>query len=302
MCGIAGIVNLTEPTAIDPQIVRRMADAITHRGPDEDGFFFRPGLGMANRRLSIVGLHDGKQPIHNEDRSVSVVFNGELFDYPEVKAQLQSKGHQFRTHCDTELVPHLYEEHGEGVFEKLRGQFAVALWDERQHQLLLARDRFGICPLYWTQQGHLLLFASEIKALLASGLVPAKADPRGINHVFTFFALPGPVTCFAGINCLLPGRYLRILPSRPVLRGGVGGEADALAMIASNSPEPSRTNEATARLDPLTPSPSPPEYRGRGEWDPRRDHREHRHRRPVDGAFREQELSRCRGRHRAVAI
>ena len=210
MCGIAGIVNLYEPSAIDPQIVRRMADAITHRGPDEDGYFFRPGLALANRRLSIVGLADGKQPIANEDRSVSVVFNGELFDYPEVKAQLQSKGHQFRTHCDTELIPHLYEDHGEAVFEKLRGQFAIALWDERRQQLLLARDRFGICPLYWTQQGDLLLFASEIKALLASGLVPAKADPRGINHVFTFFAMPGPVTCFAGINCLLPGRYLRI--------------------------------------------------------------------------------------------
>jgi asparagine synthase (glutamine-hydrolysing) len=210
MCGIAGIVNLTEPAPIDPQIVRRMADAITHRGPDEDGYFFRPGIGMANRRLSIVGLADGKQPIANEDRSVSVVFNGELFDYPEVKAQLQSKGHQFRTHCDTELIPHLYEEHAEGVFEKLRGQFAIALWDERQQQLLLARDRFGICPLYWTRQGDLLLFASEIKALLASGLVPAKPDVRGINHVFTFFALPGPVTCFAGVNCLLPGRCLKI--------------------------------------------------------------------------------------------
>jgi asparagine synthase (glutamine-hydrolysing) len=210
MCGIAGIVNLTEPADIDPQIVRRMAEAITHRGPDEDGYFFRPCVALANRRLSIVGLADGKQPISNEDHSVSVVFNGELFDYPEVKAQLQSKGHQFRTHCDTELIPHLYEEHGEGVFEKLRGQFAVALWDERKRQLLLARDRFGICPLFWTQQGDWLLFASEIKALLASGLVPAKPDVRGINHVFTFFALPGPVTCFAGINCLLPGRYLKI--------------------------------------------------------------------------------------------
>ena len=214
MCGIAGIVNLTEPIAIDPQIVRRMAGAITHRGPDEDGFFFRPGLGMANRRLSIVGLADGKQPISNEDRSVSVVVSGELFDYPEVKAQLQAKGHQFRTHCDTELIPHLYEEHTEAFLEKLRGQFAIALWDESKQQLLLARDRFGICPLYWTRQqtdeGEFLLFASEIKALLASGMVQAKADPRGINHVFTFFALPGPVTCFAGINCLLPGHYLKI--------------------------------------------------------------------------------------------
>jgi asparagine synthase (glutamine-hydrolysing) len=210
MCGIAGIVNLTEPTAIDAHIVRRMADAITHRGPDEDGYFFRPGVAVANRRLSIVGLADGKQPISNEDRSVSVVFNGELFDYPEVKAQLSGKGHQFRTHCDTELIPHLYEDHGEGVFERLRGQFAIALWDERRQQLLLGRDRFGICPLYWTRQGDLVLFASEIKALVASGLVAAKPDPRGINHVFTFFALPGPVTCFAGINCLLPGRYLKI--------------------------------------------------------------------------------------------
>ncbi|MBM3992670.1 MAG: asparagine synthase (glutamine-hydrolyzing) [Planctomycetes bacterium] len=223
MCGIAGVVNLVEPRPIEPQLVRRMADAITHRGPDDDGYFFRPGLGMANRRLSIVGLHDGKQPLHNEDRSVSVVFNGELFDYPEVKAELQSKGHQFRTHCDTELVPHLYEDHGEDFLEKLRGQFALALWDERKQHLLLARDRFGICPLYWTQQGDLLLFASEIKALLASGLVPAKPDPRGINHVFTFFATPGPVTCFAGINCLLPGRYLRIdagQAGKPDLRTG----------------------------------------------------------------------------------
>src|SRR5437660_11421562 len=210
MCGIAGIVNLTAPTDIEPQIVRRMADALTHRGPDEDGYFFRPGVAMANRRLSIVGLADGKQPIANEDRSVSVVFNGELFDYPEVKAQLSARGHYFRTHCDTELIPHLYEEHGDAVFEKLRGQFAIALWDERQQQLLLARDRFGICPLYWTRQGDLLLFASEIKALLASRLVPARPDVRGINHVFTFFALPGPVTCFEGINCLLPGRYLKV--------------------------------------------------------------------------------------------
>ncbi len=210
MCGVAGIVNLTEPAPVDAQIVRRMADAITHRGPDEDGYFFRPGLGMANRRLSIVGLADGKQPIANEDRSVSVVFNGELFDYPEVKALLCSRGHQFRTHCDTELIPHLYEDHGEALFEKLRGQFAIALWDERRQQLLLARDRFGICPLYWSRQGNLLLFASEIKALLASGLIPAKPDVRGINHIFTFFALPGPVTCFSGINCLLPGHYLKI--------------------------------------------------------------------------------------------
>src|SRR5262249_4319997 len=171
-------------------------------------------VALASRRLSIVGLFDGRQPISNEDGAVSVVFNGELFDYPEVKADLTSRGHVFRTHADTELIPHLYEDHGEAMLEKLRGQFAIALWDERNQRLLLARDRFGICPLYWTRQttaaGDFLLFASEIKALLASGLVPARPDPRGINHAFTFFALPGPVTCFQGIQILLPGHCLTV--------------------------------------------------------------------------------------------
>jgi asparagine synthase (glutamine-hydrolysing) len=250
MCGIAGIVNLSAPIPIDASVVRRMASAITHRGPDEDGYFHRPGLAMANRRLSIVGLHDGKQPISNEDGDISVVFNGELFDYPEVKAQLEGNGHHFRTHCDTELIPHLYEEHGEGVFEKLRGQFAIALWDERKQQLLLARDRFGICPLYWSQQGDYLLFASEIKALLASGMIAARPDVRGINHAFTFFATPGPVTCFEGINCLLPGRYLRILPS-PHWGRGAGGEG---ASTDSNGVH-------SLGNTPLTPSPPA----GRGE-------------------------------------
>jgi asparagine synthase (glutamine-hydrolysing) len=218
MCGIAGIVNLSGPTAIDPLVLRRMADAIVHRGPDEDGYLVRPGLGLASRRLSIVGLFDGKQPIYNEDRSVAVVFNGELFDYPERKAELQQRGHAFRTHCDTELLPHLWEDHGEDMLVRLRGQFAFALWDERRRQLTIARDRFGICPLYWIRQqtadGELLLFASEIKALLASGLVPARPDVRGINHAFTFFAVPGPVTCFEGIQYLLPGHYLRVRDGR----------------------------------------------------------------------------------------
>jgi asparagine synthase (glutamine-hydrolysing) len=160
--------------------------------------------------LSILGLADGQQPISNEDGSVWVVYNGELFDYPEEKARLEARGHRFRTHCDTELIPHLWEEHGEGLFDRLRGQFAFALYDRRQRRLLVARDRFGICPLYWTRQGDRLLFASEVKALLASGLVPARPDLRGINHIFTFFALPGAVTCFEGVSLLLPGHYLDV--------------------------------------------------------------------------------------------
>lgn len=220
MCGIAGIVDLAGRRPIPPDLAQAMADAMIHRGPDEDGFLEQPGLSLVSRRLSIIGLADGRQPITNEDGTVSVVFNGELFDYPERRAELQSRGHQFATHCDTELIPHLWEEHGEGMFERMRGQFALALWDERRQQLVLGRDRFGICPLYWTRQTEAgrdwLLFASEIKALLATGVVQARVEPRGLDQVFTFFAQPGPVTCFAGVYSLLPGHYLRIQlgPSR----------------------------------------------------------------------------------------
>ena len=210
MCGIAGAIDMSGNRLIPPGTLRAMADAILHRGPDEDGYFQDSGISLANRRLSIVGLADGKQPISNEDGTISVVFNGELFDYPEQRAKLEAKGHRFRTHCDTELFPHLWEEYGEGMFEHLHGQYAVALWDARERRLILARDRFGICPLYWAQRDGWLLLGSEIKAILASGMVTARPDPRGINHVFTFFAMPGPVTCFEGINLLLPGHFLDI--------------------------------------------------------------------------------------------
>ncbi len=214
MCGIAGMIHLTGRAPLPSGSLHAMAESIVHRGPDEDGFLERPGLGFASRRLSIVGLADGRQPISNEDRTVHVVFNGEFFDYPEAKARLEGRGHRFRTHCDTELIPHTWEDDQERMFDHLRGQFAIALWDEKRQCVLLARDRFGICPLYWTRQqtptGEWLLFASEIKALLASGMVDARVDRQGINHIFTFFSMPGPVTCFEGVRALLPGRYLRI--------------------------------------------------------------------------------------------
>jgi asparagine synthase (glutamine-hydrolysing) len=212
MCGIAGIVDLAGSRIVADGIIQRMTQAIVHRGPDEEGYYQRRGVVLGSRRLSIVGLADGQQPVANEDRSVSVVFNGEFFDYPEQRAELESRGHRLVTHCDTEIVPHLWEENQEGVFERLRGQFALALWDERRHRLVLGRDRFGICPLYWTRQGDWLLFASEIKALLASGLVPARPDLRGIDHIFTFAAMPGPTTCFEGVQLLPPGHYLRVVP------------------------------------------------------------------------------------------
>src|SRR5947209_12711351 len=148
MCGIAGMMDLTGRQPAPTQVVRRMAAAIVHRGPDEDGFFDRREVSLGSRRLSIVGLADGRQPLANEDRNVHVVYNGELFDYPERRKELEAKGHTFRTHTDTELLPHLYEKHGERMWETLRGQFAVALWDERQQRMLMPRERWGICRLF----------------------------------------------------------------------------------------------------------------------------------------------------------
>src|SRR5262249_47372977 len=212
MCGIAGMFDLSGQREAPVGVVPAMARAIVHRGPDEDGFLQRPGFHLASRRLSIVGLADGQQPIANEDRTVWTVFNGELFEYPEVKAQLEGKGHVFRTHTDTELIPHLREENREKMFHHLRRQFAFCLWDSRTNEVILARDRPGICPLFYTVVKHdgttWLMFASEMKGLFASGLVDRKPDLQGLNHIFTYFAMPGPTTVFAGIKCLVPGRYL----------------------------------------------------------------------------------------------
>lgn len=219
MCGIAGIIDLAGQRPVPDGTIHRMARALLHRGPDEEGYLVRPGLALASRRLSIVGLADGQQPVANEDRSVFVVFNGELFDYIEERAALKTRGHKFVTHCDTEVVPHSWEECGEKMWEQLRGQFAIALWDERKRQLHLGRDRFGIAPLFWTRQDDWLLFASEIKGLLASGMVQGRPDRRGIDHIFTFSAMPGPRTCFEGIQLLTPGHFLTVTP-------GNGGGAD----------------------------------------------------------------------------
>jgi asparagine synthase (glutamine-hydrolysing) len=210
MCGIAGLLDLAGKRPVLKGTVRAMADALYHRGPDQDGYLIRPGLALASRRLSIVDLADGRQPFSSEAGDVFVVFNGELFDYPTLRTNLEHRGHHFTTHCDPELIPHLWEEYQEGMFAHLRGQFAFALWDESRRHLILARDRFGICPLYWAYRNNWLLFGSEIKALTASGLVTARTDWQGINHLFTFFALPGPVTCFKGVQSLLPGHYLSI--------------------------------------------------------------------------------------------
>jgi asparagine synthase (glutamine-hydrolysing) len=168
MCGIAGIIDLGGQRPAPEGAIQRMARAILHRGPDEEGFLIAPGLALASRRLSIVGLADGQQPMSNEDGSVFVVFNGELFDHVERRAELEARGHRLVTHCDTEIIPHLYEEHGDGMWERLRGQFAIALWDRGSASFTSGATVSG-SRRFLERQGDWLLFASEIKGLLASG-------------------------------------------------------------------------------------------------------------------------------------
>jgi len=224
MCGIAGMIDLSGlRRPVEQARVRAMAQAIVHRGPDDDGFFFAPGIGFANRRLSIVGLADGKQPLANEDKSIHAVFNGEFYDYPELKAELEGRGHTFRTHCDTELIPHLWEDYQDRLVDRLQGQFAFAVFDSRNNRVVLARDQFGICPLYWARvrhgDGEWLLFGSEIKAILSSGMIVPRPNRRGISGFFTFFSMPGPLTVFENIQALRPGQILdiRLPDNRPAL-------------------------------------------------------------------------------------
>jgi len=207
---MAGVIDLTGRREPDRGMIARMGAALTHRGPDETGTLFAPSVGAIQRRLSIVGLGNGQQPIFNEDRTVAVICNGELFDYPERKAELQARGHVFRGGSDCELIVHFYEEHGEDLFPHLKGQFAFVLFDFSKRIILLARDRVGICPLHWSRQGDFFYFGSEIKALLASCAVPPSADVRGLDHLFTFFALGTRRTLFEGVQAVLPGHYLKI--------------------------------------------------------------------------------------------
>ena len=176
MCGIAGAIDLENQRPIDSRMLHHMSDAITHRGPDEEGHFISGSVGLAARRLSIVDLEDGHQPVFNENRSIVAVYNGELFDHRELRKDLQKRGHTFQSQCDSEVIVHLWEQYGEQMFEHLKGQFAFALYDSRQQILLLVRDRVGICPLHWTRQDNKVYFGSEIKAILASGAVSAAVD------------------------------------------------------------------------------------------------------------------------------
>jgi asparagine synthase (glutamine-hydrolysing) len=214
MCGIAGAIDLTGRREFSPARLLAMTGAIAHRGPDDEQIHVEPGLAMGARRLSIVDLAGGRQPISNEDGTIWVTQNGELFEYPELQAELTARGHRLATRCDTELWAHLYEDHGESVFERTRGQFAITIWDRNARTLILGRDRVGICPLYYTVTDGWLLWGSEIKALLSSGLVAARPDPMGIDLFFHTFCAGTTRTFFEGIQSIPPGHFLRVRDGR----------------------------------------------------------------------------------------
>src|SRR5262245_50991296 len=211
MCGIAGIASLgARPVDLDE--VRRMCGALAHRGPDDEGFHVAGGIALGMRRLSIIDLHSGRQPIGNEDGSVWVVFNGEIYNYRELRDELIRRGHRLATSTDTETIVHLYEEFGPRCVDRLRGMFAFAVWSGRRRRLLLARDRLGIKPLFHAVVGDRLVFASELKAILALGEVEPQLDWAALSHLLTFGTTPRDRSIVAGVAKLEPGHLLEVSP------------------------------------------------------------------------------------------
>jgi asparagine synthase (glutamine-hydrolysing) len=213
MCGIAGIIEREPGASPDRAAIDAMMAALAHRGPDGHGAYYDGPAGLGHRRLSIIDLDTGSQPMANEDESIWIVFNGEIYNYLELRRELISR-HQFRTRSDTEVILHLYEEMGERCLERLNGMFAFALWDTRTRQLFAARDRMGIKPFYWHAGRDRISFASEPKALLAAGLVEAQPDAKALEEYLTFQFCLGDRTLFRDIRRLEPGHYLTFRPSR----------------------------------------------------------------------------------------
>jgi asparagine synthase (glutamine-hydrolysing) len=208
MCGICGKFEFDLQARVSPALVKAMADTISHRGPDDEGYYVSGPIGLGFRRLSIIDLNTGHQPISNEDGSVWIVFNGEIYNYQELREHLLSRGHVFKTRTDTEVIVHLYEEFGEGCVDKLRGMFAFAIWDNRNKLLFIARDRLGIKPLYYASSSKSLVFASEMKAILADPEVRREVEPATIDRFLSFNYTPGEETFFKNIRKLQPGHYI----------------------------------------------------------------------------------------------
>ena len=208
MCGIAGIVR-HDGKPIDEQLLARMCDAIRHRGPDDDGFYINGSVGLGMRRLAIIDLKSGKQPIHNQDRTAWIVFNGEIYNYLELREKLEKLGHTFYTNSDTEAIVHAYDQFGVDCPNHLRGMFAFAIWNERTQELFLARDRVGKKPLLYAQVNNQLVFGSEFSALLLHPDISREIQPEALDYYLSFMCIPAPLTAYRAIRKLEPGHWLR---------------------------------------------------------------------------------------------
>jgi asparagine synthase (glutamine-hydrolysing) len=214
MCGICGVVQIGgEPRAVLAEgVLDAMTDTMTHRGPNDRGTYVEDGVAFGVRRLSIVDVDGGHQPFASEDGRVVGMQNGELYNHVDLRAELAARGHVFRSRCDTEVIPHLYEEDGPGFERRLRGKFGLAVWDGRRRRAVIVRDRLGVKPVYWARAGDLVVFASELKSLLASGLVDPELDADAIDAYLSFGYVPGPATPLAGVSKLRPGHRLVVDP------------------------------------------------------------------------------------------
>ena len=218
MCGISGKLNFEQDASVNPALIRAMLDTIRHRGPDDEGIYQGTQVGLGQRRLSIIDLASGHQPLSNEDGTIWIVFNGEIYNYRELRTYLLAKGHVFRTQSDTEVIVHLYEELGPQCLGKLRGMFAFAIWDQKTKTLFLARDRVGIKPLYYCLTDESIVFASEVKAILADPAINREIAPEIIDRFLTFLYVPGEETLLKGIRKLAPGCYLHVQNGRQEVR------------------------------------------------------------------------------------
>ncbi len=208
MCGICGIFETEQGKMVQRSTLKSMADTLSHRGPDDEGFYCCGGAGLAHRRLSIIDLEGGHQPLSNEDETIWIVFNGEIYNFEELNQRYLSSGHNFRTRSDTETIVHLYEELGEACFAEMRGMFAIALWDGRRKRLVLARDRLGKKPLFYSWDGRRLVFGSEIKALWKAGGLSREMDPEALSDYLSYQYVPAPKTIYRSVRKLRPAHYL----------------------------------------------------------------------------------------------
>lgn len=218
MCGIAGIYNYQTDQRINETVLRRMTAALVHRGPDDEGVHIAGRIGLGHRRLSIIDVAGGRQPIFNEDGSIAVILNGEIYNYRELAELVEARGHRLRTQSDTETIVHLYEEFGEACVDRLRGMFAFALWDAREQKLLLARDRIGKKPLYFAEVGGALIFGSELKALLEHPAMPREVDPLAVADYFSYQFIPTPKTIYRHARKLRAGHCLIVTPNGAIER------------------------------------------------------------------------------------